>query len=47
MEYNLGRRRKRVEKVTARHWGSYYIISRREKGIMMVLIILFHVERKV
>jgi len=39
MEYNLGRKRKRVEKVTARHWGSYCIISRREEGIMMIKMV--------
>jgi len=41
MQYNLGRKRKRkrVEKVTVRHWGSYCIISRREEGIMMIKMV--------
>jgi len=39
MEYNLGRKRKRVEKVTAWHWGSYCIISRRTEGIMMIKMV--------
>jgi len=39
MEYNLGRKKKRVEKVTTRHWGFYCIFSCREEGIMMIKMV--------
>lgn len=38
-EKNSGRKRRRVEKVTVGHWGSYCIISRREEGIMMIKMV--------